>query len=519
MFKVVLMKKLLLFASNIALTFSLILHAAHAMEKEDLDIEMEVETAKATPKRKADILEDNSAMVFEIQNQNNIREANIIEDNSGTKKIKTEDTRITFPLQNLFPKVKNLFLPTELIVKIIQALKSKKRKAYAQVNHQCKDFIDFCTTSISLKIDLNKFKFDAYYEYERGDIAPMASFGFLLKYPHLESLKISHDLVVDHWYFQSLTHLKRLDLEGNKFIKDGAISVLTNLEELNLAENQIISNNSITSFTKLKALNLSGNSSITDDAVSMLTNLEELNLDMNETIRNDGIRFLTQLKTLNLCENPNITDGTLALFTNLTNLDLGYNEQITNAGLSNLTNLEKLDIIAADLITSSSIEHLTKLRSLRFDFHKVNIVSLITNCPFLNILDCEENRMEGQKATQDLIALIEHLFSTAEKNRDNIDATEFSALKKVYAVKFLHYILNPQTEEEYESLYPTNTIFYSVEDMNKIINEREKHKIEHRDENEYIIPQYTGELLREDGLDLINSLFALNKMNIKLVSH
>jgi hypothetical protein len=477
--KVVLMKKLLLSASKIALTFSLLLHAAQAMEKENLDIEMDVETTKAPSKRKADTLENNSGMDFETLNQNNMREANTIEGNSVTKKVKTEDIRLTFPLENFFPILQNYFLPNELRVQIVHALGSEDRKTYSLVNRQCKDFIDFYTYSVKLERRPVHLDDNVYHALMFDNNSRDAHFNFLLKLPNLESLKINHGFVPDncikflinlkHLFLQNdngcsnfcygntndglsgltnledlynnwqitdgalklFTNLRSLNLKHNSKITDDSLSVLTNLEELDLVANYKITNEGIKSLIKLRVLKLGANENIRDDGLSHFTNLEVLDIG-NEAITINGIRFLTKLRTLSVYGNKQLKDDELKLFTNLTKLDLCYNKLITDNSLSVLTKLKTLDLSNNKKITDSTLTLLTNITDLNLYHNK-----RITDVGLRTLTNLE--KLDIEKARHITISSIINLTKLRSLSFDIDKFNIISLITRIHSLNILKY--------------------------------------------------------------------------------
>ena len=170
---------------------------------------------------------------------------------------------------------------------------------------------------------------------------------FLLKYPVLQKLSVSHNLL------QSIENIPafvvKLNISYNHLQHTAGLEHLTQLRSLNLSHNELVSLSKFERLRKLEQLDISHNRLDSLDALNRCTSLVLLNASHNEFgIANAGhlpsCGWLTRLRVLLLSHNrlKTLSDAANRLPSSLRVLALAQNT-IVSGGIADLQALGELE--------------------------------------------------------------------------------------------------------------------------------------------------------------------------------
>lgn len=163
---------------------------------------------------------------------------------------------------------------------------------------------------------------------------------------------------------EDLTHLRKIELDGNSIKQIRGLENFTNLESLILSENQIEEISGLEHLMKLSYLSLQNNKVTEIRSLNHLKGLQSLHLGYNKISKITGLDELINLHVLDLHSNIIKKIEELESLTNLKELDLGFNKILDIKGLENLTNLQDLRLGANQISKIRGLETLKNLQKL-----------------------------------------------------------------------------------------------------------------------------------------------------------
>ena len=212
----------------------------------------------------------------------------------------------------------------------------------------------------------------------------------------------------------SLTSLTRLDLSGNQIAKLEGLERLTSLTELYLSGNQINKLESLDRLASLTMLNLSGNQISKIEGLDSLSSLIWLSLRNNQISKLEGLDHLTSLRGLYLSGNQLIKLEGLDSLSSLIWLNLSGNQLIKLEGLEHLTSLTELDLSGNQISKIDGLASLTSLRMLYLSKNQINNLEGLKDLTQLQDLDVSGNDIQS---VDDIKLLAPILEQTLEKLR------------------------------------------------------------------------------------------------------
>ena len=231
----------------------------------------------------------------------------------------------------------------------------------------------------------------------------------------LTRLDLSYNQIAKLEGLDSLTSLTELYLSGNQISKIEGLDSLSSLIWLDLSYNQIAKLESLDHLTSLTGLDLSGNQLIKLEGLDSLTSLTGLYLRRNQLIKLEGLDHLTSLRRLNLSGNQLIKLEGLASLTSLTGLDLRGNQISNLEGLKDLTQLQDLDVSGNDIQSVDDIKLLAPileqtLEKLRIHDNPFVALSGLILSPYDNHLPEIKALLEKEKEKQKKTSVEYHPF-------------------------------------------------------------------------------------------------------------
>ena len=243
------------------------------------------------------------------------------------------------------------------------------------------------------------------------------SMAWLVDFPALKSLDLSHNQISKLEGLDGLTSLTGLSLRNNQISKLEGLDSLTFLTGLSLSENQIRKLEGLDSLTSLTELYLWGNqisklegldslTSLTQldlsnnqisklEGLDSLTSLTKLDLSYNQISKLDGLDHLTSLTQLDLSNNQIRKLEGLDSLTSLTELYLLGNQIIKLEGLDSLTSLTELDLLGNQISKIDGLDHLTSLTMLGLRRNKISKLEGLDRLRVLRKLDISENKIQS----------------------------------------------------------------------------------------------------------------------------
>ena len=253
------------------------------------------------------------------------------------------------------------------------------------------------------------------------------SMAWLVDFPALKSLDLSHNQISKLEGLDGLTSLTGLYLSNNQISKLEGLDSLTSLIWLYLSNNQISKLEGLDSLTSLIWLNLWGNQiskiegldSLTSliwlnlwgnqiskiEGLDSLTSLTRLNLRRNQISKLDGLERLASLTTLNLSGNQISKLESLASLTSLTRLDLSDNQIAKLEGLASLTSLTRLYLSGNQIATLEGLASLTSLTELDLSRNQIATLEGLASLTSLTELYLSDNQIATLEGLDHLTSL------------------------------------------------------------------------------------------------------------------
>ena len=231
------------------------------------------------------------------------------------------------------------------------------------------------------------------------------SMTWLIDFPALKSLDLSHNQIRKLEGLDGLTSLTGLSLRDNQIRKLEGLDSLTFLTGLSLSENQIRKLEGLDHLTSLTRLDLSYNQIAKLEGLDSLTSLTELYLSGNQISKIEGLDSLSSLTWLDLSYNQIAKLESLDHLTSLTGLDLSGNQLIKLEGLDSLTSLTGLYLRRNQLIKLEGLDHLTSLRRLNLSGNQLIKLEGLASLTSLTGLDLRGNQISNLEGLKDLTQL------------------------------------------------------------------------------------------------------------------
>ena len=231
------------------------------------------------------------------------------------------------------------------------------------------------------------------------------SMAWLVDFPALKSLDLSHNQISKLEGLDGLTSLTGLSLRNNQISKLEGLASLTSLTELYLWGNQISKLEGLDSLTSLTRLNLMGNQIAKLEGLASLTSLTELDLRGNQIAKLEGLASLTSLTGLNLVGNQIAKLEGLASLTSLTELYLRGNQIATLEGLDHLTSLTRLNLMGNQIATLEGLDHLTSLTRLNLMGNQIATLEGLASLTSLTELYLSDNQIATLEGLASLTSL------------------------------------------------------------------------------------------------------------------
>ena len=233
------------------------------------------------------------------------------------------------------------------------------------------------------------------------------SMAWLVDFPALKSLDLSHNQISKLEGLDGLTSLTGLYLSNNQISKLEGLDSLTSLIWLYLSNNQISKLEGLDSLTSLIWLNLWGNQISKIEGLDSLTSLTRLNLRRNQISKLDGLERLASLTTLNLSGNQISKLESLASLTSLTRLDLSDNQIAKLEGLASLTSLTRLYLSGNQIATLEGLASLTSLTELYLSDNQIATLEGLDHLTSLTGLYLSDNQIATLEGLNALTSLTE----------------------------------------------------------------------------------------------------------------
>ena len=231
------------------------------------------------------------------------------------------------------------------------------------------------------------------------------SMTWLIDFPALKSLDLSHNQISKLEGLDGLTSLTGLSLRDNQIRKLEGLDHLTSLTGLSLRNNQIRKLEGLDHLTSLTRLDLSYNQIAKLEGLDSLTSLTELYLSGNQISKIEGLDSLSSLIWLDLSYNQIAKLESLDHLTSLTGLDLSGNQLIKLEGLDSLTSLTGLYLRRNQLIKLEGLDHLTSLRRLNLSGNQLIKLEGLASLTSLTGLDLRGNQISNLEGLKDLTQL------------------------------------------------------------------------------------------------------------------
>ncbi|WP_256824149.1 leucine-rich repeat protein [Porphyromonas gingivalis] len=253
------------------------------------------------------------------------------------------------------------------------------------------------------------------------------SMAWLVDFPALKSLDLSHNQISKLEGLDGLTSLTGLSLRNNQISKLEGLDGLTSLRALSLRNNQISKLEGLDSLTFLTGLSLSENQIRKLEGLERLTSLTQLDLSDNQIRKLEGLDSLTSLTQLDLSNNQirklegldSLTSLTglyllgnqisklegLDSLTSLTQLDLSNNQIRKLEGLDSLTSLTELYLFGNQIIKLEGLDSLTSLTGLYLFGNQISKLEGLERLTSLTELDLSDNQIRKLEGLDSLTSL------------------------------------------------------------------------------------------------------------------
>ena len=219
------------------------------------------------------------------------------------------------------------------------------------------------------------------------------SMAWLVDFPALKSLDLSHNQISKLEGLDGLTSLTGLSLRNNQIRKLEGLDSLTFLTGLSLSENQIRKLEGLDSLTSLTELDLWGNQISKLEGLDSLTSLTQLDLSNNQISKLEGLDSLTSLTKLDLSYNQISKIDGLDHLTSLTQLDLSNNQIRKLEGLDSLTSLTELYLLGNQIIKLEGLDSLTSLTVLDLLGNQISKIDGLDHLTSLTMLGLRRNKI------------------------------------------------------------------------------------------------------------------------------
>ena len=233
------------------------------------------------------------------------------------------------------------------------------------------------------------------------------SMAWLVDFPALKSLDLSHNQISKLEGLDGLTSLTGLSLRNNQISKLEGLDSLTSLIWLYLSNNQISKLEGLDGLTSLRALSLRNNQISKLEGLDGLTFLTGLSLSENQISKLEGLDSLTSLTELILRDNQISKIDGLDHLASLTKLDLSYNQISKIDGLDHLTSLTILDLWGNQISKIDGLDHLTSLTMLDLSYNQISKLEGLDRLKILRKLDISENKIQSVDDIKPLSSILE----------------------------------------------------------------------------------------------------------------
>ena len=233
------------------------------------------------------------------------------------------------------------------------------------------------------------------------------SMAWLVDFPALKSLDLSHNQISKLEGLDGLTSLTGLYLSNNQISKLEGLDSLTSLIWLYLSNNQISKLEGLDSLTSLIWLNLWGNQISKIEGLDSLTSLIWLNLWGNQISKIEGLDSLTSLTRLNLRRNQISKLDGLERLASLTTLNLSGNQISKLESLASLTSLTRLDLRRNQISKLDGLERLASLTTLNLSGNQISKLESLASLTSLTRLDLSDNQIAKLEGLEHLTSLTE----------------------------------------------------------------------------------------------------------------
>ena len=231
------------------------------------------------------------------------------------------------------------------------------------------------------------------------------SMAWLVDFPALKSLDLSHNQISKLEGLDGLTSLTGLSLRNNQISKLEGLDSLTSLIWLSLRNNQISKLEGLERLTSLTGLYLSGNQISKIEGLDSLTSLTRLNLRRNQISKLEGLERLASLTTLNLSGNQISKLDGLERLTSLTELYLSDNQISKLESLDRLTPLTELYLSGNQINKLESLDRLASLTMLNLSGNQISKIEGLDSLVSLTMLNLSGNQISKIEGLDSLTSL------------------------------------------------------------------------------------------------------------------
>lgn len=265
---------------------------------------------------------------------------------------------------------------------------------------------------------------------------------FLENFLSLESLMITHSLIIKNIVLKDLPKLTKLNMPMNRNLEEVSFENLDNLKELNLtmtglkrikglnalvsletlklARINTLKEVSVEGLDALKVLTLEGSNLSNIRGLNTLTKLENLNLGSCQNLEELSLENLDNLKVLNLQGSTVKVRQEFNTISTLTSLNLGGRKNLEKVSVENLDNLEGLNLMGTDVKVIHGLNALSKLVSLNLS----------------KTHNLEELSLESQRKLEFLNLSGSAVKTLSFENLDAIESLEFTSLNNTESIHF-----------------------------------------------------------------------------------
>ncbi|PDP49461.1 leucine-rich repeat domain-containing protein [Porphyromonas gingivalis] len=310
------------------------------------------------------------------------------------------------------------------------------------------------------------------------------SMAWLVDFPALKSLDLSHNQIRKLEGLDGLTSLTGLSLRNNQISKLEGLDSLTSLIWLSLRNNQISKLEGLERLTSLTGLYLSGNQISKIEGLDSLTSLTRLNLRRNQISKLEGLERLASLTTLNLSGNQISKLDGLERLTSLTELYLSDNQISKLESLDRLTPLTELYLSGNQINKLESLDRLASLTMLNLSGNQISKIEGLDSLASLTMLNLSGNqisKIEGLDSLTSLtmlnlsgnqISKIEGLDSLTSLTTLNLSGSQISKIEGLDSLTSLTTLNLSGSQisklEDLEHLTPLTELYLSGNQISKL---------------------------------------------------